>query len=88
MSRNSAGEKNNRCKILWGVPSGRSAADNKTSKVLTDKTWAHTYSHETLGLVTITAKAGNRALTLENYSEDLKTKISRAVRINTGKCRC
>jgi hypothetical protein len=64
----------NRCKILWGAKGGKAA--EKSGKVLTDKSWAYSHHHETLGLVTVSAKAGNRALALENYSEEQKTKIS------------
>lgn len=74
MSRKTSEDKANRCKILWGA-----RPIERANRVLTDKTWAHTHFHESLGLVTFTAKAGNRSLALESYSEELKTKISQSL---------
>jgi len=66
-----------RCKILWG---GKAPAKNSDGiKVITDTTWAHQLVHETIGLVKITVKAGNKDMALNGYTDGSKTKISEAL---------
>lgn len=64
-----------KCKILWGAETRE-----KDAKVVTDKSWAFTFKTDTLGLVSITVKAGNKNIALDGYSEDLgKLKISQSL---------
>lgn len=64
-----------KCKILWGTETRE-----KDAKVVTDKSWAFTFQTDTLGLVSITVKAGNKNIALDGYSEDLgRLKISQSL---------
>jgi len=65
-----------KCKILWGQ---KSLGTKDTEEVKTDTTWAFQYSLETLGLVVINVKAGNKSLILDGYSEESGTKISESL---------
>lgn len=70
-----------RCKILWGGKAPAKNPDGSTSgvKVITDTTWALQVVHETIGLVKISVKAGNRDMALTGYVDTSKTKISEAL---------
>lgn len=65
-----------KCKLLWGQ---KSLGTKDTEEVKTDTTWAFQYSLETLGLVVINVKAGNKSLILDGYSEESGTKISESL---------
>jgi len=68
-----------RCKLLWGQKSSKEKEGATTGKVKTDTTWAYQYAMETVGLVEISAKAGNKDMALDGYSETSKTKISESL---------
>jgi len=65
-----------RCKLLWGLQNGESDA---APTVQTDKTWGYRFSMETIGLVELSFKAGNRDMILDGYSDASKTKLSEAL---------
>lgn len=66
-----------RCRVLW---TSKSEADKEaSSKLLTDDTWAYCFRKETIGMVAINVKAGNKDLVLGGYSENQKLKLSEAL---------
>ena len=76
-AKKSAASRKASCKILWRSRSADSVSGTKKKPVvITDHTWVLRHTHETVGLVTVTVKAGNRDYALDSYTEDQKTRIS------------
>ena len=65
-----------KCKLLWG---NKGSEDSAAPIVQTDTTWAYRFSMETLGLVELSFKAGNRDMALDGYSDDSKVRMSEAL---------
>lgn len=67
----------NPTKMLWNAPKPKGTSD--VPKIILADSWSYQHQSETLGMVVITAKAGNKDLALNAYVPDQKLRCSEAL---------